>query len=172
MSCFIWSRFYYGSLFIMHQCLWNKSAAQCKHVQYCLVCNDLLVLWQHKDILVSYLLSLLRGLPRVQWIEESSGKKGKGKNNLAFFFIYYNLHICGFSAADLKINILFFLLPRISPSCRKLQLLSSDSFGRCGSEGSGLPSRGCFKSGDKISFFACGALQLNAKLVCRSPSRS
>ncbi|TWW60102.1 Phosphatidylinositol 4-kinase alpha [Takifugu flavidus] len=32
---------------------------------------------QHKDTLVSYLLSLLRGLPRVQWIEESSGKKGK-----------------------------------------------------------------------------------------------
>uniref|UniRef100_A0A8D3C6J8 Phosphatidylinositol 4-kinase alpha n=1 Tax=Scophthalmus maximus TaxID=52904 RepID=A0A8D3C6J8_SCOMX len=32
---------------------------------------------QHKDILVSYLLSLLRGLPRVQWIEESLGKKGK-----------------------------------------------------------------------------------------------
>uniref|UniRef100_A0A3P9JHX6 Phosphatidylinositol 4-kinase alpha n=1 Tax=Oryzias latipes TaxID=8090 RepID=A0A3P9JHX6_ORYLA len=32
---------------------------------------------QHKDMLVSYLLSLLRGLPRVQWIEESCGKKGK-----------------------------------------------------------------------------------------------
>uniref|UniRef100_A0A7N6FKC0 Phosphatidylinositol 4-kinase alpha n=1 Tax=Anabas testudineus TaxID=64144 RepID=A0A7N6FKC0_ANATE len=32
---------------------------------------------QHKDMLVSYLLSLLRGLPRVQWIEESLGKKGK-----------------------------------------------------------------------------------------------
>ncbi|XP_061754241.1 LOW QUALITY PROTEIN: phosphatidylinositol 4-kinase, catalytic, alpha b [Nerophis ophidion] len=32
---------------------------------------------QHKDTVVSYLLSLLRGLPRVQWIEESSGKKGK-----------------------------------------------------------------------------------------------
>uniref|UniRef100_A0A3Q4BDL3 Phosphatidylinositol 4-kinase, catalytic, alpha b n=1 Tax=Mola mola TaxID=94237 RepID=A0A3Q4BDL3_MOLML len=32
---------------------------------------------QHKDLLVSYLLNLLRGLPRVQWIEESSGKKGK-----------------------------------------------------------------------------------------------
>uniref|UniRef100_A0A7N8XWY6 Phosphatidylinositol 4-kinase alpha n=1 Tax=Mastacembelus armatus TaxID=205130 RepID=A0A7N8XWY6_9TELE len=32
---------------------------------------------QHKDIFVPYLLSLLRGLPRVQWIEESLGKKGK-----------------------------------------------------------------------------------------------
>uniref|UniRef100_A0A3B3CB98 Phosphatidylinositol 4-kinase alpha n=1 Tax=Oryzias melastigma TaxID=30732 RepID=A0A3B3CB98_ORYME len=32
---------------------------------------------QHKDMLVCYLLSLLRGLPRVQWIEESCGKKGK-----------------------------------------------------------------------------------------------
>ncbi|CAM9224165.1 unnamed protein product [Lampetra planeri] len=32
---------------------------------------------QHKDTIVSYLLSLLRGLPCIQWIEESSGKKGK-----------------------------------------------------------------------------------------------
>ncbi|CAL8345586.1 unnamed protein product [Lota lota] len=32
---------------------------------------------QHKDILVSYLLGLLKGLPRVQWIEESLGKKGR-----------------------------------------------------------------------------------------------
>ncbi|KAM9823027.1 phosphatidylinositol 4-kinase, catalytic, alpha b isoform 3-T3 [Syngnathus typhle] len=32
---------------------------------------------QHKDTLVPYLLSLLRGLPRVQWIEDGLGKKGK-----------------------------------------------------------------------------------------------
>ncbi|KAG7258707.1 hypothetical protein CRUP_031053, partial [Coryphaenoides rupestris] len=32
---------------------------------------------QHKDVLVPYLLSLLRGLPRVQWIEQSLGKKGR-----------------------------------------------------------------------------------------------
>ncbi|XP_041760383.2 phosphatidylinositol 4-kinase alpha-like isoform X1 [Coregonus clupeaformis] len=31
---------------------------------------------QHKETVVPYLLTLLRGLPRVQWIEESSGKKG------------------------------------------------------------------------------------------------
>uniref|UniRef100_A0A3P8X297 Phosphatidylinositol 4-kinase alpha n=1 Tax=Cynoglossus semilaevis TaxID=244447 RepID=A0A3P8X297_CYNSE len=31
---------------------------------------------QHKDIFVPYLLSLMKGLPRVQWIEENSGKKG------------------------------------------------------------------------------------------------
>ncbi|KAF7667047.1 hypothetical protein LDENG_00080540 [Lucifuga dentata] len=32
---------------------------------------------QHKDIIVSYLLSLLKGLSRVQWIEESLEKKGR-----------------------------------------------------------------------------------------------
>ncbi|KAK6315733.1 hypothetical protein J4Q44_G00132570 [Coregonus suidteri] len=31
---------------------------------------------QHKDAIVPYLLGLLKGLPRVQWIEESSGSKG------------------------------------------------------------------------------------------------
>uniref|UniRef100_A0A8C9XDF1 Phosphatidylinositol 4-kinase alpha n=1 Tax=Sander lucioperca TaxID=283035 RepID=A0A8C9XDF1_SANLU len=43
---------------------------------------------QHKDILVSYLLSLLRGLPRVQWVEESSGKKGKEYLPVAENFSY------------------------------------------------------------------------------------
>ncbi len=33
---------------------------------------------QHKDTLVSYLLSLLKGLPRVQWVEEDAGRKSKG----------------------------------------------------------------------------------------------
>uniref|UniRef100_A0A673K139 1-phosphatidylinositol 4-kinase n=1 Tax=Sinocyclocheilus rhinocerous TaxID=307959 RepID=A0A673K139_9TELE len=32
---------------------------------------------QHKDTIVPYLLVLLKGLPRVQWIEESSERKGR-----------------------------------------------------------------------------------------------
>ncbi|KAM8854085.1 phosphatidylinositol 4-kinase alpha isoform 2-T2 [Synchiropus picturatus] len=32
---------------------------------------------QHKESIVPYLLGLLKGLPRVQWIEESSEKKGR-----------------------------------------------------------------------------------------------
>uniref|UniRef100_A0A3Q2DTD6 Phosphatidylinositol 4-kinase, catalytic, alpha a n=1 Tax=Cyprinodon variegatus TaxID=28743 RepID=A0A3Q2DTD6_CYPVA len=31
---------------------------------------------QHKDVIVPYLLGLLKGLPKVQWIEESSERKG------------------------------------------------------------------------------------------------
>lgn len=33
---------------------------------------------QHKDVIVPYLLGLLKGLPKVQWIEESSEHKGRG----------------------------------------------------------------------------------------------
>ncbi|XP_034291739.1 phosphatidylinositol 4-kinase alpha [Pantherophis guttatus] len=33
---------------------------------------------QHKDSLIPYLLRLLRGLPKVQWIEESNSRKGRG----------------------------------------------------------------------------------------------
>uniref|UniRef100_A0A3Q3WCT9 Phosphatidylinositol 4-kinase, catalytic, alpha b n=1 Tax=Mola mola TaxID=94237 RepID=A0A3Q3WCT9_MOLML len=32
---------------------------------------------QHKDVIVPYLLGLLKGLPKVQWIEESSERKGR-----------------------------------------------------------------------------------------------
>ncbi|KAG5281376.1 hypothetical protein AALO_G00071440 [Alosa alosa] len=32
---------------------------------------------QHKDVVVGYLLSLLRGLPCVQWVEEASSRKGR-----------------------------------------------------------------------------------------------
>ncbi|XP_048852256.1 phosphatidylinositol 4-kinase, catalytic, alpha b isoform X1 [Brienomyrus brachyistius] len=32
---------------------------------------------EHKDIIVPYLLGLLKGLPRVQWVEESTGRKGR-----------------------------------------------------------------------------------------------
>lgn len=32
---------------------------------------------QHKDMVVSYLLNLLKGLPRVQWVEENAGKRNK-----------------------------------------------------------------------------------------------
>ncbi|KAI4816275.1 hypothetical protein KUCAC02_008607 [Chaenocephalus aceratus] len=32
---------------------------------------------QHKDAIVPYLLGLLKGLPKVQWIEESSERKGR-----------------------------------------------------------------------------------------------
>ncbi|NP_001106813.1 phosphatidylinositol 4-kinase, catalytic, alpha b [Danio rerio] len=32
---------------------------------------------QHKDTVVNYLLSLLKGLPRVQWVEENAGRKCK-----------------------------------------------------------------------------------------------
>nr|XP_020633259.1 phosphatidylinositol 4-kinase alpha [Pogona vitticeps] len=33
---------------------------------------------QHKDTLVPYLLRLLRGIPKVQWIEESNSRKSRG----------------------------------------------------------------------------------------------
>nr|ACO09726.1 Phosphatidylinositol 4-kinase alpha [Osmerus mordax] len=32
---------------------------------------------QHKDIIVPYIIGLLKGLPRVQWIEENSEQKGR-----------------------------------------------------------------------------------------------
>uniref|UniRef100_A0A3Q2XIL8 Phosphatidylinositol 4-kinase alpha n=1 Tax=Hippocampus comes TaxID=109280 RepID=A0A3Q2XIL8_HIPCM len=43
---------------------------------------------QHKDAIVPYLLGLLRGLPRVQWIEESSERKGPGTLPIAENFSF------------------------------------------------------------------------------------
>lgn len=42
------------------------------------VCVRVCVRLQHKDAIVPYLLGLLKGLPRVQWIEESSERRGRG----------------------------------------------------------------------------------------------
>lgn len=45
---------------------------------------------QHKNVIVPYLLGLLKGLPKVQWIEESSERKGRGTHLLLkseFYFL-------------------------------------------------------------------------------------
>lgn len=38
---------------------------------------------QHKDAIVPYLLGLFKGLPKVQWIDESSKRKGRGEETPA-----------------------------------------------------------------------------------------
>uniref|UniRef100_F6SPP9 Phosphatidylinositol 4-kinase alpha n=1 Tax=Xenopus tropicalis TaxID=8364 RepID=F6SPP9_XENTR len=43
---------------------------------------------QHKETVVPYLLRLLRGLPKVQWIEESNSRKGKGTLPVAETFSF------------------------------------------------------------------------------------
>ncbi|XP_044296416.1 phosphatidylinositol 4-kinase alpha [Varanus komodoensis] len=43
---------------------------------------------QHKDTLVPYLLRLLRGLSKVQWIEESNSRKGRGMLPIAENFSF------------------------------------------------------------------------------------
>ncbi|XP_069788727.1 phosphatidylinositol 4-kinase, catalytic, alpha b isoform X4 [Narcine bancroftii] len=43
---------------------------------------------QHKDTVVPYLLRLLKGLPKVQWIEDSSGRKNRGKLPVAENFSF------------------------------------------------------------------------------------
>uniref|UniRef100_A0A8C5MPY5 Phosphatidylinositol 4-kinase alpha n=1 Tax=Leptobrachium leishanense TaxID=445787 RepID=A0A8C5MPY5_9ANUR len=43
---------------------------------------------QHKDSVVPYLLRLLRGLPKVVWIEESNARKGKGTLPVAEIFSF------------------------------------------------------------------------------------
>uniref|UniRef100_A0A8B9JZ91 Phosphatidylinositol 4-kinase alpha n=1 Tax=Astyanax mexicanus TaxID=7994 RepID=A0A8B9JZ91_ASTMX len=43
---------------------------------------------QHKDMVVGYLLSLLKGLPRVQWVEEATGRKSKESLPMAEIFSF------------------------------------------------------------------------------------
>ncbi|XP_042297381.1 phosphatidylinositol 4-kinase alpha [Sceloporus undulatus] len=43
---------------------------------------------QHKDTLVPYLLRLLRGIPKVQWIEESNSRKSRGMLPIAENFSF------------------------------------------------------------------------------------
>ncbi|XP_051887688.1 phosphatidylinositol 4-kinase, catalytic, alpha b [Pristis pectinata] len=43
---------------------------------------------QHKETVVPYLLRLLKGLPKVQWIEDSSGRKNRGKLPVAENFSF------------------------------------------------------------------------------------
>ncbi|XP_041058442.1 phosphatidylinositol 4-kinase, catalytic, alpha b [Carcharodon carcharias] len=43
---------------------------------------------QHKETVVPYLLRLLKGLPKVQWIEDSSGKKSRGRLPVAENFSF------------------------------------------------------------------------------------
>ncbi|KAM6901890.1 phosphatidylinositol 4-kinase alpha isoform 2-T2 [Lycodopsis pacificus] len=43
---------------------------------------------QHKDAIVPYLLGLLKGLPKVQWIEESSERKGRETLPVAEIFTF------------------------------------------------------------------------------------
>ncbi|XP_029475641.1 phosphatidylinositol 4-kinase alpha isoform X2 [Rhinatrema bivittatum] len=43
---------------------------------------------QHKDILMQYLLRLLKGLPKIQWIEESTARKGRGMLPIAENFSF------------------------------------------------------------------------------------
>ncbi|TWW66232.1 phosphatidylinositol 4-kinase alpha isoform X1 [Takifugu flavidus] len=43
---------------------------------------------QHRDVIVPYLLGLLKGLPKVQWIEESSEHKGREKLPVAENFSF------------------------------------------------------------------------------------
>lgn len=48
--------------------------------EYLCITSYVILLLQHKDAIVPYLLGLLKGLPKVQWIEESSERKGRGND--------------------------------------------------------------------------------------------
>ncbi len=74
---------------------------------------------QHKDAIVPYLLGLLKGLPKVQWIEESSERKGRGNYtpviimsvtmlNISYNILYKCLLFCALQVwVPLHCNIIY-----------------------------------------------------------------
>lgn len=65
------------------------------------------LLLQHKDAIVPYLLGLLKGLPRVQWIEESSERKGRGIKRCFGLFITFPDYILSCSWSYMSLIFVF-----------------------------------------------------------------
>lgn len=104
-----------------------------------ITCYGILLL-QHKDAIVPYLLGLLKGLPKVQWIEESSERKGRGNyyyvcNNIEYiiyFLLFYVIKVWMAPYCNIIYVLLFYYLVNFlscsDPSCsRELQLFSCNT---------------------------------------------
>lgn len=70
-------------IFLVESGLQVNQSVSSSVTSWCLF-TDAILLLQHKDAIVPYLLLLLKGLPKVQWIEERSECKGKKKSSDGF----------------------------------------------------------------------------------------